>query len=269
MKKILSSITVLASFIICAVVYAGIGLDPTMAEISVGPNAKYESVWKVSNTGGNTASVKIGIENWFQKEIPPEKWINFETKEFKLEPEQVKELKFTITVPEGAAGEFAAMIFFNMLEEGEMIGSGFGVPIYVMVKGSEIVDAEIIELKVESNLGGGINGYVTIKNNGNVHIRPRTSVQILDNEGKAVISLEVPYSLPVQAGKQRKYDFEQKYIRLSPGKYKILAQSEYGTLYNLDKKIEKEGEMVVEEVVSTESSSVESSSQETQTVTRD
>lgn len=247
MKKIFKilSIFILFSCVLYTNIYGGIGIDPTQVEILVEPNAKYEGVWKVVNTGSKTASFKIIFENWFQKEIAPEKWLSIEEKEFRLDAGQGRELKFIVSIPKEASGEISAMVFFNTLEEGATIGAGFGIPVYVAIKGTEIIEAEITEFKVDYNGDKGISGFVNIRNKGNVHIRPYTTVQLLNNEGKSVAYFSIQYGLPIQPGRERKFNFTKEDIKLEPGRYKVIAQTEYGSLYNIDKRAIKKYKLII------------------------
>lgn len=226
--------------------YAGIGIDPIQVEIIVEKGGEAKRVFRVFNTGEKSCNVEIRLEDWLLLGVRPHTWFKIEPQKFPVMPGQYVDVEYLISVPKDSIGEIMTMVFFDSLDEGSTVGVGFGIPVYVAVKGTEVVDAEVTELKAEYNPDTGISGFVKIKNKGNVHIRPYTTIQVLNSEGKASAYFSVQFGIPVQINKERKYEFEKKDIKLKKGRYRVIVECDYGTLYKLEKRARKKSRLVVE-----------------------
>lgn len=235
------------SFTLAASLYAGIGIEPIQVEIAVDKGIESSGICKVINTGERPMQVVVRAEDWLKLGIDPNTWLKVEPAQFIVEPGKFTEVKYTVSAPIVASGEFMAMMFFSGIEENNSVGTEFGIPIYATVNGTEVINGEIIEINVNYTENDGLNGYVNIKNNGNVHIRPYTSINIINSEGNSVAYFGAQYGLPVQVAKERKYNISKKDIKLDPGTYKIIANSEYGLLYKKEGRARKEIELVVEQ----------------------
>lgn len=227
--------------------YAGIGVSPIRVEIAAEIGKETVGTFAVTNTGEKSTNVSIDFEDWLGLGVDPNTWIRFEAEKFSLEPKETKEVKYVINVPKDRTGELAIRMFFNGKEEGAMVGTGIGVHLYALIKGTERIDAEIKELNAEITPEKDIKGWLVIENKGNVHIRPNTVISVLNTEGDVVSNFSVPYDIPVQAGKTNRYSFSNKVLTLTPGKYRVVAKSDCGRLYGIDLKIIKEVDVVIEE----------------------
>lgn len=227
--------------------YAGIGIDPMQVEIQVEQGVETKGVCKVFNIGEKPVSVTVRSEDWLHLGIEPSSWVRIGPTSFMIEPGKFGEVSYTVTLPVGSAGELMAMVFFCGIEEDSNIAAEFGIPIYVSVKGTEVIDAEVIELEVDYSEELDISGSVNIKNKGNVHIRPSTTIRVLNNLGKSVAFFGVPYGLPVQVGRERRFDFSKKDIKLKAGRYKVVAEANYGQAYGDKKKATKKAKLTVGE----------------------
>lgn len=228
-------------------VYAGIGIDPIQVEIQVEQGVETKGICKIFNTGGKPINAAVRLENWLNLGVKPDTWLRVEPISFKIEPGKFSEVEYIVSVPIGSTGELMAMAFFGGIEEGSNVGAEFGIPFYVSVKGTEIVDVEIVELVVDYNVDSGISGFVDIMNKGNVHIRPHSTIHVLDSNGKSAAFFGVPYGLPVHVGKERSFNFSKKDVKLKPGRYKVIAEANYGQVYGNRKKAKREVELVIGE----------------------
>jgi P pilus assembly chaperone PapD len=257
-NRIKNKILIVVSMIIfSASAFAGIGIDPNTLELILDPSGETNGVWKIVNSGEKTLSVKIEVDDWLQKGIKPDTWLKIMPMDFILAPGANNEVSYSINIGSETNDEYMSMVFFNATEEGNTIGSGFSVPVYAVIKGKENIIAEIKDLNITYENNTGIQGWLVIENKGNVHIRPYTNIQILNSEGKAVAYFSVPYGLPVQVNKERKFDFSNENTKLEPGKYTVMATSECGKLYSQEKKIEKECELVVGNMVINDKQEIE------------
>lgn len=218
--------------------YAGIGVDPFTLETSAETGKELVGIFRVSNTGDKLIRVSVGFEDWLSSGVEPKTWLKIIPSEFSVNSKEIVEINYVISLLKNTQNsEFMAMVFFNSIEEGSNVGAGFGIPVYVSVKGKEKVEAEITEVNIDFKSEQGIYGFVDIRNKGNVHIRPCTTINIIDNNGKSIGYFSIQYGLPVQAGRTRKYEINNPEIKLISGKkYEVIATSDYGNLYKLEKR---------------------------------
>jgi len=229
-----------------SVLYAGIGVEPPVTEINLDPGKKKAGNFTVLNDGNEAIQVKVDLEEWGTKrEEVVTSWLEVKPLEFEVAPGTAKKVKYKIDVPEEAKGELAAMVFFGSLTPaggGVGIRTRFGVSIYVAIKGTEIVEANIEKLDVvkyggENSDNYGINFGVTVENVGNVHIRPKGKVAIEDKEGSRIKDVDIFYGLPVLPQGKRTFPANWKGGVLPPGEYMGKAIISYGELYGLKDKI--------------------------------
>jgi len=226
--------------------YAGIGVKPTVTEIILSPGEREKGRFTVVNDGNEAIQVKVDLENWGTKrEEAVPSWLEVKPREFELGPGEVRKVKYKIEVPQETTGELAAMVFFGSLAPaggGVGIRTRFGVSIYVAIKGTEIVEANIEKLDVakygtEDSDNYGINFGVTVGNMGNVHIRPKGKVFIEDKEDSRIKEVDIFYGLPVLPQAKKTFAAIWKRGVLPPGEYKGKAIISYGDLYGLKDKI--------------------------------
>ena len=234
-------------FMVSGSSFAGVTVDPVTIETSINVDKGLVGSWNVTNTGLKKVDVTVKMEDWLKNGVEPDIWLDIENKEFSVEPKETKEIKYkvNIPIPQNVSGELMAMVFFSGVEEESNVGVSFGVPVYVTIKGTEKIDAEIVDVNAVYSQEHGISGWVLIKNKSNVHLRPYTIINVLNKEGKAVDHFNVQYGWVVQSGKTKRFSFNNKDTKLEPGKYKILITSFYAKIYKMDNKIEREVELEV------------------------
>lgn len=227
--------------------YAGIGVNPTVTEISLYPGKIRTGAFTVLNDGDKATEVKVELEDWGRKEggVEVTSWLRIKPLKFELGPGETRKVKYKIEVPKGAKGELMAMVFFgSIVPQGGGVGiqTRFGVSIYVTIKGTEVVEASIEKLNAsrygsESSENSGINFGVTVENRGNVHVRPRGKVTVEDRDGNTVMEVDILYGFPVFPQAKRTFPAIWKGGVLPPGEYKAEATMSYGELYGLKGKI--------------------------------
>jgi len=225
--------------------FAGIGVEPTVIEISVSPGEKAKGVFTVVNDGNESIQVVVQPENWLRKKEAMDvgSWLEVKPEEFQLGPKGTGKVKYKVRVPEDAQGELMSMVFFaTTAPAGKALNirTRFGVALYVMVKGTEVLGGEVSELKVKKD-GGKIHFMAFVENRGNVHFRPRGKVVIEDGEGKKLDEVEIQYGWPVFPGDKHLYDGYWEPEEILPGRYRAIAIFNYGDIYSeLDRKFEKD-----------------------------
>jgi len=245
-------------------VYAGIGVQPTITEITVKPGSVTKGVFKVANSDEKTLRVTVEIEDWLKKRAGKDsgidigQWLKVTPMEFDIEPQQVKEIEYILTPPANARGELIAMIFFGaeVPMQGAMgITARFGVSIYAAMENTMDIQCEITGIKVERNIakedtGGtvdrGIVFVLDLVNNGNVHTRPTGSITVSDEKGNPIAGITIERNFPVFPGQNLSYAIRWDKTDLPEGKYEALVRLDYGKIYNKSQIIEKKKSFAVD-----------------------
>ena len=189
----------------------GLTVAPMNESIIIDPGDTYESSFRISNPASSTSPTyyKLVIEPYFTSEaggstnkIEGEyneivKWTTFNVPtEGKLEPNDTKEVSFTIKVPESASakGQYMAI---KVAASGEPIKDDDSKStnsdpnatikevkkmahiVYAEITGNSIKKGEVTDLSLPSFLlSGKITGAATVKNTGNVHGKAKYTLQI-------------------------------------------------------------------------------------------
>ena len=240
-KSRFMNIFILLFFISCLVcttfVYAGISVDPVIVEIVVEKGKERPEKISVTNTGTGTVNVRIRPGTLRKDDRSIKDWINFQIDEFVLKPEEKKDFSYTVIPPDDVTGELRGRITFvvDEIEKKSSVGIMFGVPVYAVVQNTIKFDVSIKDINIlydpEKNI---ISGSIVVDNKSNVHIRPSIdwSIENIGTGKKSVYILS--YGQAVQKETLKPFDVREKSIRLSPGKYKIGANVDYGKMYGLE-----------------------------------
>ncbi len=168
-------------------------------------------------------------------------WVEFEPKEFELDPGEEKEIVFTINVPENASpgGHYAGII--AGVPSPEIEGGGVGITHRIAATALLTIDGEMVEeLSIDSfkliknyfdtSTDKGDADMVfesRFKNTGTVHLTPEAAITITDLKGKEVAKLDLKESV-VLPNAVRKVTTEWDSGRLWGGKYTAKLEGVYG-----------------------------------------
>ncbi|MCX6811183.1 MAG: hypothetical protein NT039_00610 [Candidatus Berkelbacteria bacterium] len=126
-------------------------------------------------------------------------WIDIDQKEIPLEPNEKKDITFTVNVPNDAenGGHYAAIFFKTVPKEGEggqiTISNRVGSLVLVTVPGDIKSTGEIVEFKVPKySQKGPIDFVARFKNTGTVHYQLGGTIKITNYFGKEVVKLDLP-----------------------------------------------------------------------------
>ena len=187
----------------------GLTVAPMNESIIIDPGDTYESSFRISNPVSSTDPTyyKLEIEPYFTSEdggstnkIEGEyneivKWTTFNVPtEGKLEPNDTKEVSFTIKVPESASakGQYMAITVTasgEPIEDDDSKSTDSNTMIkeikkmahivYAEITGNSVKKGEVTDLSLPSFLlSGKITGAATVKNTGNVHGEAKYTLQI-------------------------------------------------------------------------------------------
>lgn len=269
------AITVVAMFIYAQTAHA-LTIGPSRFEVSLPPGEVAGADYYVQNETDKPAHISVEPENWFKDAysyngLAIEDWISLDSYEFDLEPKEIKKLKLTITVPKDRTDELVAQIFFTSTvgkAEGEAGPGGSGVRarlgavLYVAIKGAEKVEAEIRNIDITKVTEDGekkLKIGVTVRNKGNVHLRPAGKVLIETKKGEKIAELDLKSGKAVLPGQEQAYYAAWNESKPGKGKYRASATVDYGKIFAYEKpldlgkridskrafEINKEGEVVL------------------------
>lgn len=232
-------------FIISLVILAAQAAHADLAAITVSPVTRSITLSKKESQSGTYAAynksdevqhVSVKPRCWYMpdenKSIPLESWLEVSPKEFDIAPGERKEVAYTVTVPEEAVGELAAMIAFEPeRKEGQAVNVIFSVSLYVRITGSEDISYAIDNFKLwklEDRDALGIK--LSLKNKGNVHLKPNIMVYVQNLFNKNLQKADLVYGAPVYPGKIKDYDGAIYNFKLKPGLYKAYVYTEFADL---------------------------------------
>jgi hypothetical protein len=143
--------------------------------------------------GGGFAAASYGT--------PPNEvtsWLDFPDQVFTIDVDTGIEITFTVSVPEATEpGQYITAIAAGNSEAGEVSGTEnltqitrFLVPVFITVPGPTTTEFEIGDASL-SNVSDSLIISVPLRNTGDIRVRPKGTVELLDQEGKLVSSFPV------------------------------------------------------------------------------
>lgn len=252
-KAIIIAIAIMSA-LFCATPSYCLVMGPARFEVSLPPGEIAEGDYYVQNDTERPAHIVVEPENWFKEsydygKLDIKDWVEFDTYEFDLKPKEIKKLRLRIKVPTDVKGELVSQIFFTssvLKEDGtpsEGIKARVGAVLYVAIKGTEIVDAEIENITISKELKNGnenIKIEAVVKNKGNVHIRPEGKVTIDDKAGKRLAELNLRSGKTCLPGQLEVYEALWDKPEIKKGLYKISITINYGKEVDIEKTMAKE-----------------------------
>ncbi len=228
---------------------AGFSISPPSFEVSANPGDTIKNVVKVTNITtnpialetlakdfvavGNEGAVELLDENSF---FSLASWVNFEVDTITLQPKQTALIDYQIKVPVNAepGGKFASLIFRTIPPKnneitGATLAQEVGALVLMRVAGDAKEYAKISEFTSDKSVYeyGPIEFTLLVRNEGSVHVRPKTNVTITNTLGKRVASISLGEK-NVLPSAERKFNglLEKKYMF---GRYTATATAVYGT----------------------------------------
>lgn len=160
-------------------------------------------------------------------------WLKVTPEEIDIPAGKIGGVRVNISVPSNARGGYYAMVFFESgptyIERGLGINFRVGVLVDVTIPNTEVRKAKLANLSLlNSN-----KIEVGIFNEGNVLIRPKGKIKIMDSQGKKTRQLDFNRQrLGVLPKTLRKFYLELE-KPLAKGQYRLKAEVDYGTRYLL------------------------------------
>lgn len=209
---------------VCSLSFAGLSVNPSVINIKGVPGTSYENAYSLTSTYENPVTVVLEISNGKSfsenKDIDVKEWLKFERTEFNLQPGETVKVPYKVLINDKMKGSLCGRVSFSA-QQSSMINLSISVPIYVIVESTEDIKFDIDSLNINISKDGNLYYKMTIKNDGNVHIRHSGIIQIYSTKDKKKVKT-VPIEETVPTYCESSRDFNGTIPALEDGKYVAL-----------------------------------------------
>lgn len=220
---------------------------PPRVDLNVVPGESRTGVITVDNKGSEKVRVvcyitDIDMDKFGNLLFPEggtlsqscEPWLLVNPEDFTLSQGTNQRVRYTLKVPDNAAGTFLALIFFQSKPEGKTPTTGsqlavrVGTMFVITVTGTGFKGGELTALSMNNiNQDNIAQVELGFKNKGNLLVRPKGTVEIKNEAGWTV------EKLMINEDNQAVLPFAERIIRIPianirPGSYDLIAMVDYG-----------------------------------------
>jgi P pilus assembly chaperone PapD len=236
------------------------GITPIRAEHSGNPGKSITDIFYVRNNASAPIRLRAYCENWrILEDGTPDfigaettsysckDWIKVNPQDFRLMPNEIKTVRYTVTIPSNAqgAGYHAAVSFESVPDEktpragSRMLLSGkIAAAVYVKV-GKVPIDGDVVDIKL-ARKDNSQAMVLVMKNTGKTHFRTKGRIEVFDSEKKKIMDLEVPDEVVLPESEREVVCPLSK--ALEPGTYWAVCRLDIGRveIVGLDKALKVE-----------------------------
>lgn len=240
-------------FLFTSLSWAKFKLGPSYYELSLKSGESVEKEIFIENADAEQMELMLLIEPFLNstnnKKVLPDQWLTIDKSSIIVKGKTQKLLKFKVTCPKDLKGEVSAKLgFIEKGTAGAMVHTELSSFIYLIALDNSIIGAEISKFQGQKTKEDNIKFDITIKNTGNIHIRPKGTLQILNDKNQLIQKIELPESSPIFENKEYKLVSKDDVKKLADGQYLIKANISlgYNDAYNIlnDYKLELNGKEV-------------------------
>jgi len=220
---------------------------PSIIELNSTPNSQETFVIKVRNDEGKKRIIKsyswdlaLNKDGKYEKrpiggfDYSLAKNIRTLKEETFLEANEMKEIYFTLKVPNDIQGEKQAIIYIQSIPDlkakkgrSVIFSTKIAVPVFLKIKGTESIKSKIKNVKVlEPTKKEGLSILLNVINDGNVHIKSSASISIVSDDYSLFVgSIKTDSQIVLPNGeKHLKGELNRD---ITAGKYRALITYEY------------------------------------------
>lgn len=239
MNLVRSLFIILASglVVIAATAEAGVSVVPDRHIIELEPGRVRTVEYQIHNSGPQDLNIEVDPKDWSGIEdgqgTDISQWLSLEQDKLEVKAGQGKPLRVKVTSPENVNGELLAMLFLCYKQaQDSPLNIRNGIPLYLVIKGTEDYDAKIEGIKLRYRKGRrndrlSLNIRVRAKNTGNIHINPDLDISIKNSDGEEVRQLRLKKSQIILRGKGHTYNLDWWDPVLPEGRYTVVATLSY------------------------------------------
>jgi len=207
-------------------------------------------VIRVENMSGESIDIRAYVGDWVYSDQDGSKnflpasnyakscaeWIKFYPADFTIPPHGIQEVNYVVAVPQGAAGGYYAVLFFEA-QSGAAVDNSTGAAVkvynriaslfYIEPDGTVEAKAQLSDVNVV-NSRDGFQIKANFENTGNVDIASKGVFDIIDEEGIVFTRGEFNevYTLPQD---KAKISAQSSGAGLTAGKYDLILTFDLGT----------------------------------------
>ena len=205
MKKII--LFLLVFFVFCRAVEANLSVSPSRIDLLMEAGGYYSGCFELINTYDGIVEINIAAKDWHSYAgngaHDVNSWLVLEKTKVKLAKDESTEIPYKITVSSSMLGSVSAQVSFTLVPPGnEGVNVRMSFPIYVVIKGTEKIDYSVSKITFHK-YNDDIQAAFFVKNDGNIHVRPKGLMKIYGKKNKIVYERNIPESVPVYAGTER------------------------------------------------------------------
>lgn len=192
---------------------------PVINRVYVEPGQRSKGQITIINTRPDPVSIRINPTSTHRSKVPFEEWLSFESTRLSIEPKQQALLNYEINLPHGAEGEYFARIeYAEQVEQASAamaLNTSISLPFYAIVQGTDEYACVLTDFRQDKQEPFTVS--VLMRNEGNVHVRPKGKCTLRSLHGGDIIAL-TDNSSPVYPGKTMRLRFEFAEV-IAPGQY--------------------------------------------------
>jgi hypothetical protein len=237
------------SFLIADAYALGLNIDTPRIVKTVKPSELIDGVIEVNNSGEQEIMVNIYAEDWDldksgQKVYKPagtlpnscSQWITFDRANFNLAPDETRDVKYSISVPQDAEGGNYSMIFFETDAGMKKTDAGtfirligrVGSIVLLEIEGRTDKSAELSQIRVsEIDENKPLKVQYNLKNMGNALIKAMATINIIDKEGNLYGRGEAEQHVYATSGSQTE-GYVEYLGSLPEGQYDVILTLDVG-----------------------------------------
>ena len=140
---------------------AALSVSPTVINDDVSPGKKINGRIQIANTGNSLMTVQISSEikvPFSSQTAKNNDWLKLKQTVVSLKPGEKKNIDYSLSAGRKDSGEAMAIIFFNEKGPNTAVMSRIGAVLYAKIKGTEVMNAEIDDIKIKKDRARGDNG---------------------------------------------------------------------------------------------------------------
>lgn len=224
-------------FLVSAPALAGLSISPNTQEVAMAPGGETTGCWRIRNDANQPVRVRLTALAYRDyltghRDAPPPAWLALPVDSFELAAHEDTIIWYRVQLPDTATGEQMAMVFAGEqpLSGAPTVQGRIGMAFYVMAAGTLHPRLTLNGCQSIREASGRYRFMLQIGNPGDVHLRPRGELEIVDSGGRVVDRSSFDMGMPVQVGGQERFFTRPTAKALAPGEYTVRLRVNTGEI---------------------------------------
>jgi hypothetical protein len=203
-------------------------VQPSHLQVLVKPGSSAKVFFEITNDQAVPQHIKITAKDWVasptNKGMTVSRWLHIKgSTDFVLKPKEMRKVALKLKCPKEIVGEVMGMTSFSYENlTPSMLTPMISVAVYMAAMGTEKISGEVSDMGMryyDSKYQVGL----TIKNTGNMHLRPHGNPALYDAQNVQVAEFSVPEGFPVFPGQSHAFSSSSLGVKLPAGVYVLKA----------------------------------------------